>query len=870
MRRIFLIALIAFAIPFTSLAIPAKKMWRTVSQPDGTTLKLMLIGDERLSYFITDDSVPVLEHSGSYYYADGIGFGMKRSNLLAHESNARTPLESKTARLASANRIESLRPFFNTRLFRPTHPITTRMPLRKSASGTPFYTSDHRDITGKHKSILILAEFKDRKFYYTHDSTYYWNMVNQEGYTNSQGAIGSVHDYFYEQSNGQLDLTFDVVGPIELDYDYSHYGGANSTYFQNGDNSWEFAYEAITKADSINTDLNWADYDWDGDGEVENLYIIYAGYGEATGGSSNTLWPAQTNFDDYNAYYPQMNFPEYHITLDGVKINTFAYGNELYGSIGSLTPQGMGTMTHEFSHCLGYPDLYVTDYSGGIGMDIWSIMATGSYGGPNGIGWVPTGYTAYEKWAAGWIDYKEFNVMNDSVVGLRSTRNGGNAYVIYNDQQLADANPDALEYFLLENRTKDGWDTYLPAQGLEVMRVNYVKNVWEMNAVNTPAAEYGGNGRYNMTVIPANNNTSRSSNPNALFPYNDKDSITVNSSPSLTFFNAQRDGTTTFRKPIRNITWNDSDSTVSFFFNPVDTMFTPAPSIYGAPIQSTSNSNTKQFFIDSARVTIETELGEIRYSTDSVHWKDYIEPFYVTDDTTTVYAYAWRQGKDTSNVTVVRFIKLKKLEAPIINGDTVFIGSTKVSITASRGRIRYARDKKNSFRDYRSPLEIRRSTTVYTFARAEEEGYLNSDTVSMSFRRIEKCSNPNIALSADSGYIEISTTESNGNIFVSSDSLEFAEYLAPIQISSDSVTIWSYVAAEGKLNSDTVSYTYLKKPIVNGISNIRNGIISGEIQVYTLDGKSIHLNDIIDKNAFKRDVYIVVDNKGKSTKVFVK
>lgn len=85
-----------------------------------------------------------------------------------------------------------------------------------------------------------------------------------------------------------------------MDYNYSHYGSGMSLDTQTGDNGWEFAYEALNKVDSLYPNLNWADYDWDGDGEVENLYLIYAGYGQATGGSSSTLWPAQTNFDDYN------------------------------------------------------------------------------------------------------------------------------------------------------------------------------------------------------------------------------------------------------------------------------------------------------------------------------------------------------------------------------------------------------------------------------------------------------------------------------------------------------------------------------------------------------------------------------------------
>lgn len=177
----------------------------------------------------------------------------------------------------------------------------------------------------------------------------------------------------------------------------------------------------------------------------------------------------------------------------------------------------MGTMTHEFSHCLGFPDLYNTDYTSSADMGNWSILAAGSYGGPQGIGWVPVGYTAYEKWAAGWIDYKEFGAMNDTIDNMKSTYNGGDAYVIYNDKMLKNANPKKLEYFVLENRTQNRWDTYIPAQGLEVLHVNYDEDLWKNNNVNN-----GSNGHSNLVLVPADNSNSSYSERYDLWPYNKK------------------------------------------------------------------------------------------------------------------------------------------------------------------------------------------------------------------------------------------------------------------------------------------------------------------------------------------------------------
>lgn len=554
-----------FAISaFSAKAIPALPVWRTVIQPDGSRLELKLVGDERLHYFVTRDNVPVLEYGKAYYYADGIGFGMVRSNTLAHDVSERTGSEATMAELASTRRIENLRPFTRIRQFAP---------LYSSASS---YTSDRTLVGGRHKSLVILVDFPDCKFRSGHDRAFYEDMVNKAGYTNEYGAIGSIHDYFTDQSNGKLDLTFDVVGPVTTDYNASHYGGSSSANPDDED-TYEFAYEVIQKAHDYNPHLNWADYDWNGDGEVENLYIIYAGYGQATGGDATTIWPAASKFEYYNKQYGET----YVLNFNGVKINTFAYGNEEYGgssAYGADEPMGIGTMTHEFSHCLGFPDFYDTDYAGNYGMNTWSILASGSYAGPRNRGWVPVGYTAYEKWAVGWIDYKTFKDRNDSINGLKSTYNGGDAYIIENDKMPL-ASGDKAEYFILENRTKNRWDAYLPAQGLEVLHVNYVKSIWDYNLVNS-ANNANGNRLQNMTIVPADNSTKTSgydANFNVvrgdvasdLFPYGENDSITSYSQPSLTFYNTQKDGTKVFRKGIYDIMWNAADSTVSFVFNPV-------------------------------------------------------------------------------------------------------------------------------------------------------------------------------------------------------------------------------------------------------------------------------------------------------------
>lgn len=563
-KRTILATVATFCCAF-ALAVPAKRIWRTVQQPDGTELTVMQVGDERLHYFITEDNVPLVKQGAAYYYANGCGVGMEATSVIAHSANRRSQSEVLLAKAAMKN-------------------INQAAMVRRSALYAPRkqqtiagYTSDRRNITGKHKSIVILAQFPDKKFLAGHDSAFYNAEVNQPGYSNEYGGIGSIHDYFYDQSAGKLDLTFDVVGPVTMKYGYVHYGGNTRSSTDIG--FWDFAAEAIQAAHDQYPSLNWKSYDWDGDGEVENLYIVYAGYGEASSTDQNTIWPAQSSFDAYNEYYDTL---KYSVNFDGVKINTFACGNEeLQGGYTSRLspvdiPMGIGTMTHEFAHCLGFPDLYDrggfttavdNKYGSNYGMDIWSIMDYGPYGGPNNNGWVPTGFTAYEKWAAGWLDYTELQ-SNDTISGLASTYNGGKAYAIVNDAKPLSGNSG--EYFIFENRTKSRWDAYLPAQGLQVTHVNYVKSIWDKNRVNTTGND---NNRQNLTIVAADNsyigtNKDGDDTSGDLFPYNGLDSITRSTMPDLMFYNRQSSGKFVYQKPIKNIAWNDADSTISFVFDP--------------------------------------------------------------------------------------------------------------------------------------------------------------------------------------------------------------------------------------------------------------------------------------------------------------
>ena len=532
MRKIFaIVALCLIVIP--SMAIPAKRMWRTYTQPDGTTIELMLVGDEHLHYFITRDEVPVVEIDDAFFFAKAEGKSVCSTGVIAHEAQLREPGDLDA--IHSIDEVEQLRQYVKR---------TAVNRVRNVGE------DEHPDYLGRKKGLIILANFKDKTFWdYTEEdegmATWerYNAIANEEGYTNSTyGAIGSVHDYYFDQSFGKFNLTFDVVGPVSLSKSYTYYG---KNVNNNDLNAPEMIVECCQMVDSL---VDFSDYDWDNDGVVEEVFVLYAGYGEATGGSANTIWPHMWSLSDGASFNP--NVP-YNFTLDDVKIDIYACSNELYNNKGNIE-MGLGVICHEFSHCLGLPDLYDTGYSGNYGMDSWDILDAGSYNGPNGIGWVPAGYSSYERAYAGWMKFNELTY-DRRVVNQKPLNEHGNAYVVYNDK-------NRNEYYILENRNKTRWDAYIPGRGLLIIHVDYNKSVWENNMVNTTGP---GNSHQRMTVFHASNSPRGG---NDAYPYNSNDSLTDNSIPKASLYNPNTDGSKLMHKPITEIKRDSKTGYISFLF----------------------------------------------------------------------------------------------------------------------------------------------------------------------------------------------------------------------------------------------------------------------------------------------------------------
>lgn len=537
-----------------TFAIPAKKSWKVVSQSDGTTIRVSQAGDEHLHYYITEDNVPLYKVADNRYCYLTIENGkLHNSGVLAHESAARSAKE-----LQMMNTIHDLAP------------IARQMAAKKRSAakrcGRPDRLPSKDDISvfkGSKKALVILAAFSDKSFSKGDDAIvkFYDEVLNQEGYSQN-GAAGSVHDYFKDMSRGEFDLTFDIVGPVKVSKSATYYGGP-SPIMGGADHIGEFITEAIKKADE-NCDIDWKKYDWDDDGEVEQVFVLYAGYGQATGGPTGTIWPNAWTLDEAL----QNSDGNGGFSIDGVFINQYACSNELYLDSGTV-PMGLGVFCHEFSHCMGLPDMYDTNYGSTPTMGDWDLLAGGSYNGPQGIGWCPAGWTSYERAYAGWLELTELKA-GDIIKGMTSLEEAdGKAYVIYNDNHKD-------EYYLLENHKGMGWDKYTPENGLLIIHVDYDKDLFDNNIVNskgefTPAEGYD---RYFTNDHPrmAPFSRVRSIQNDTYFytypmdaPRGVVDSLTDTSKPAAELYNALADGSKLMGKPVYNIE-KDDDGNISFTF----------------------------------------------------------------------------------------------------------------------------------------------------------------------------------------------------------------------------------------------------------------------------------------------------------------
>ena len=395
-----------------------------------------------------------------------------------------------------------------------------------------------------YRQLVVLITFSDFDFSVDDPQAYYHRLLNEPGFNEGYG-MGSVADYFRDQSGGRFNLQFDVYGPIKVNQKAK--SGDGRYYY--GEGVMEDAFKSL----AATVDIDYSLYDWDGDGNPDQILFIAAGFcGNHVKGY---IWPNTGYFG----------------TVSKVHFDMSSICCELWAD---STSCGIGTICHEFSHCLGLPDIYPTSSSDFSAVDEWDLMDGGNY---TNKGWCPPNYSAMEKMALGWGDPIE---LTDAVTitGMKPVSEGGETYIIRNSG-------NENEYYILENRCQTNWDYGIPGQGLAIFHVDYDREVWSSNNVNSSPSHYRydlfhADGKDYRTWDPANDGSDMGKYTvdhwmrnrylsTSVYPYADgntvKERLTDDSDPNATVYSANADGIKLMSKSITNIQVAD-DGTISFDF----------------------------------------------------------------------------------------------------------------------------------------------------------------------------------------------------------------------------------------------------------------------------------------------------------------
>lgn len=565
-RNFIIILLLIFAVLKTTnlSAVPAYPFQITVLQSDNTELYLFLKGDEKVNWAKTLDNYTLMvSKNGDYVYAipDSKG-GMKPSEMIAHNEEDRSAKEIEFVSRLDKN------------LFYSPEQIDYLKQIWEFKGSDNFLKAFYQaKSTNRELRILVLlAEFADVQF--THDADYFDALFNQVGY-NVNGNEGSVRDYFTASTFGHVTVIADVYGPYRSSAGQAAYG-YNTVGMIGAKN---LLTEMISLADQ---DVNYSNYANYGGNYVDCVYMIYAGCSYSNG-ELNAIWPHRSGL------YPA-------IQKDGVYVQDYACSSELGGTTQyGTTPPVVGTVCHEFSHVLGLADVYDTDYEDNgqaFASDGWDIMASGNY---NNGGKTPCLWSAFQRSSMGFLDLVELSF--STPVGnktLHSLNTNNTAYKIAHSP---------TEYFVLENRQKEGWDRFLYGHGMIITHIDMSVPGWNSNCANCNSTLMG------IDIEEANPQT-KYNRPSNTFPGTSNiQNFTDNTNP-----NSLSNNYSQLNKPIFRIKENSITKNISFDYGVL-----PAD----AP-QATTNSITK-YTSDSIFVSVTvsqttdqiTEKG-VLYSTSPI------------------------------------------------------------------------------------------------------------------------------------------------------------------------------------------------------------------------------------------------------------
>ena len=471
-------AICAFSIALVAgigcaFAKPASPNPILYTQPDGSIINIILKGDENGHKIFTEDGT-LLEKGSD---------GMLRPSLLR------------------------------------TSDISTTTKKKYTFSGTHFPSE------GEARALVVLVNYSDNRFSMADPHDYFNRMLNEEGFSDN-GASGSARDFFIENSMGKFRPHFDVYGPLTLREPGIYYGGNDMDGIDFHPD--EMCIEACQQLDDT---VDFSIYDLDNDGYIDNMYIFYAGFGEADTGTSTLIWPHSATLEDYN------HKDEY--SFDGKILNSYGMSNEMDYTY--QRPDGIGTFVHEFSHVLGLPDLYATSYSFACTPGYYSTMDVGSY---NDEGRTPPFLSLFERLSLGWCSPTTLVAEGDYTLSPLNISNDG----------LLIPTDDEDEFIILDCRKQELNDAFIPAEGMLVWHIDFNQNIWDDNIVNNLV-----NHQY-VDIVEADGRSTSFTRAGDTFPGSTNNtSLSFETEPSLQSWSKQSTGFS-----ISNIARRAADGHITF------------------------------------------------------------------------------------------------------------------------------------------------------------------------------------------------------------------------------------------------------------------------------------------------------------------
>lgn len=473
LSQILLTAILA-AAPLTMLGRPASPEIARHKNPDGTTVEFSINGNEEFSYYtdvagqrileLKDGAIVPAYRNGEPLYVNEASFNILKKELPPMIKPLPADVKNQT-RMASLD-----------------------------LSGRSTYPT-----LGNVRACVILLEYPDFPFTMEDPQGFFNRMCNEKGYSDFRSK-GSAKDYYEDVSNGKFSPTFDVYGPVKLQHEAKWYVGADMDPAErnklNNPRNARLGCAIQEALAALDDTVDFSIYDYDEDGLIDNIFFFYSGRGQADCAQYDaelapyTIWPHQWDYRYFTSLYTNSLGLD-RVFIDGKEMATYACSCELNSSRSCPSQpwvDGIGAFCHEYGHVLGLPDMYNTTNTPTKTPGYYDVMDAGTY---NDMSCTPPTFSAYEQWLCKWLEYTDaedgtsytlnpLTSENRNVVRIRIPRPGNRYYA---------------EYFLVECRSKEGWDKFIPSHGMLIWRINYsTPSLWVNNLVN-------GNGVANVELI---------------------------------------------------------------------------------------------------------------------------------------------------------------------------------------------------------------------------------------------------------------------------------------------------------------------------------------------------------------------------------